>query len=200
MDLNKTANISLVALQTLATNVVYTSSAEDISSKLGGAIHIRIGRTVATALTVGVRWRLEVSFKTSGDDAWLVVAQGQTGIAATNSGKDITSDASAGATSVTMTSSTGLAGRDYIFIYDAGTVANSEFNRIKTISGSTVNIEDALTSAHTAANGDVFNRAESWYVPLDFLSAVRVRVVFDAIGVGQTTAIEAKLVTGDSIS
>ena len=70
--LTKTAAQALLAHTQQATAAITVGSAVDVSSKVGPATAlVKMGRTVSTALTNEVKFRLEVSAKTSGTDEWV---------------------------------------------------------------------------------------------------------------------------------
>ena len=72
--LTKTAAAVLLALTQQATAAITVGSAVDVSTKVGPATaFVKMGRTVATALGNQVKFRLEASAKTSGNDEWVPI-------------------------------------------------------------------------------------------------------------------------------
>lgn len=99
---------------------------------------------------------------------------------------------------ITVASTTNLTAGDIIYI-DNGTIANSEWGRIKSISGNvSVTIEDNLVNAQTGAT--IYDSAEIYSPVAIPEGSLRVRVVADGSGYTQAFAIEATLITIDSIS
>lgn len=202
--LTKTAGTVLLAHTQCATATITIGSAVDVSTKLGPATaYVKMGRTVATALGNQVRFRLEGSAKSSGNDEWGPIYEWQTLNGTTAATKTTLNDAAcdAGDTSFTLTSATGFTAGDLIYLRETGTPANSEWCRGKSTSSNTVTIEEALTRGHT--NGiDVTDLAEVFVIPFDVSGQVRVRLVVDSATAasGQTVDCIAWLVTADSAS
>jgi hypothetical protein len=195
-NLTKTQGTSLLSLQSVASNTVVISSAVDVSTKLAGTVYIHFGRRATTALTTGMIFRIEESSKSSGDGHWYPVATFQTAVTAAES-EAVSGTVNSGTNVITVASTSNLTAGDVIFI-DNGTIANSEWGRIKSISSNTsVTIEDNLVNAQTGST--IYDQAEMFVAKLDFTSTGRIRLVADGSGTGQATAVEAHLVTGDSI-
>lgn len=188
---------SLLAIQSVAASSVATSSVADVSTALGGLINVRFGRRSASSATAGVNIRLESSSKTSGDNSWFPFAIFTTNYAACES-EAVSGTVNSGTKVITVASTTNLTAGDIIYI-DNGTIANSEWGRIKSISGNvSVTIEDNLVNAQTGAT--IYDSAEIYSPVAIPEGAVRVRVVADGSGYTQAFAIEATLITIDSIS
>lgn len=202
--LTKSAATVLLAHTQCATATVTTGSAVDVSTKLGPATaFVKMGRTVSNALGNQVRFRLEGSAKTSGNDEWVPIYEWQSLNGTTAASKTTLNDAAcdAGDTSFTLTSGTGFTAGDLIYLRETGTPANSEWCRGKSTSTNTVTIEEALTRGHT--NGiDVTDLAELFAIPVDTSGHVRIRLVVDTASAasGQTVDVIAWLVTVDSAS
>lgn len=188
---------SLLAIQSVAASSVATSSVADVSTALGGLINVRFGRRSASSATAGVNIRLESSSKTSGDNSWFPFAIFTTNYAACES-EAVSGTVNSGTKVITVASTTNLTAGDIIYI-DNGTITNSEWGRIKSISGNvSVTIEDNLVNAQTGAT--IYDSAEIYSPVAIPEGAVRVRVVADGSGYTQAFAIEATLITIDSIS
>jgi hypothetical protein len=200
--LTKTAAGVLLALTQQATAVITIGSAIDVSTKVGPAVAIvKMGRTVATALTAQVKFRLEGSAKTSGNDEWVPIYEWTSTSGTTASSSSTVNDASFNAadTSFTITSATGIAAGDILYLRETGTPANSEWCRVASVSGTTITLEEAITRNHT--NGiTVSDLGEMYMIPLDIAGHVRVRLVVDTASAasGQTVDVIGWLVTADS--
>jgi hypothetical protein len=186
----------------MASNATVVGSAVDVSTKIGGAfIGIHFGRRTAAALTEGVLFRVEGSTKSSGNGYWFPIGMVKTGIAAAES-EPVSGTVNAGTTTITLSSttnigSTSVPGSFELYI-DNSTIANSEFQRITSISTNTsATIEDALTNAQTGST--VYTQAQFFGLQFDITDITRIRVVADGHNTGQAVAIEAYMVTGDSI-
>lgn len=186
---------TLFALASTAASSVALSSALDVSTAMGGLVYVRFGRRSATAAGAGVNIRLEASHATSGDNSWYPFAQYVTASAACEA-EALTGTVAAAQAVLTLASTTNLTAGDLIFI-DNGTIANSEWGRIKSIVANTsVTIEDNLVNAQTGAT--IYDAAEI-YTPAEIpAGAMRIRLVADGSLFTQAFALEARysLITG----
>lgn len=195
---NKTQGTSVIALQSVAASTVLISSVLDVSAKFAAALFIHFGRRSATAAGAGVNIRVEASAKSSGDGFWWPVAIFTTAFAACTT-RAVTTSSSSGQNVISATTTTGLAIGDIIYI-DNTTIANSEWHRIKIVTGATsVTIEDNLNNTQ-GTSSNMYNAAEMYICQLDLASIARLRIVVDGASFTQAFAIEAFAVTGDSIS
>lgn len=200
--LNKTAAGVLLAHTQCASATVTLGSPVDVSTKVGQATaFVKIGRTIATALSNQVKFRLEGSAKSSGNDEWVPIQEWQSLTGTTTASKTTLNDAScnAGDTVFTLTSGTGFTAGDLVYLRETGTPANSEWVRGKSIATNDLTIEEGLTRSHT--NGiDVTDLAELFAIPFDAGGQVRVRLVVDTASAvsGQTVDVIAWIVTADS--
>ncbi|HMJ84034.1 MAG TPA: hypothetical protein VK504_12735 [Vicinamibacterales bacterium] len=194
--LAKTVNQSLLSLQSVASNTVVVGSAVDVSTKFTAFIGVHFGRRTASALTTGGKIRIEGSMKSSGDGHWFVLAEFQSAIAAAES-EAVSGTVNAGTNVITVASTTNLTAGDLVFI-DNGTIANSEWGRVKSISSNvSITIEDNLVNAQTGAT--IYDNAELFTAYIDLAAVTRIRAVADFSGTGQACAIEIIMVTADSI-
>lgn len=199
---NKTVAQTLLAHTQQATATVTRGSAIDVSGKLALRYYVAMGRTVATALTNELAFRLEASPETSGNDNWLpiyswVSVNGKTAATSTT-----INDASviAGDTTFVLTSGTGITAADIIYLRETGTPGNSEWVRVDSISTNTVTCE-ALTRSHT--NGiNVADLAEFFTGSISCDDIVRIRLVVDSAtnASGQTVDVQAWYTTLDSLT
>lgn len=188
---SKTVGQTALAWQDLASAAQAISSVIDLSTIWAMGVMAMVGRGTGTAFTSG--WpnvRIEVSGKSSGNDAWvpllaLTPAVGGSSIVNTT----LNGAVSAGATTVTLTSATNVAAGDLLFLGDSST-ANYELVRVKSVSGSVATLEEACTYAHANA-ALVTDQAESYAVTLDVSPWTRARIVLDNAGSGQ--AIRAQV-------
>jgi hypothetical protein len=158
---------------------------------------IHFGRRATSALTVPVNFRVEGSAKVSGDGHWFPLAIISSEIAAAES-EAVSGTVNAGTNVITVASTTNLVVGDLIFV-DNGTIANSEWGRIKAVSTNTsVTIEDNLLNAQTGAT--IYDQAQIIAIQVDLSCIKRLRIVVDNSGSGQAVAAEVELITLDSIS
>lgn len=200
----KSAGAVLLAHTQQATAVVTVGSAVDVSTKLGPATaFVKMGRSVATALTNEVKFRIEGSAKTTGNDEWIPIYEWTSANGKTACNAPTVSDATflAADTSFTISSATGIAAGDMLYFRETVTPANSEWSRVSGVSGTTITLEEGVTRGHT--NGiTVTDLAESWAIALDLAGHVRIRLIVDSAkdASGQTVDVIGWLVTADSSS
>ena len=194
----KTANLILLALQSIAASSVVVGAAVDVSTKLGGLVYVRFGRRAATAAGAGVNIRIEVSSKASGNNSWVPIAIFTTAFAAVES-EAISNAEAAGDTVIEVASTTNLVAGDLIF-FDNATIANGDFARIKSIVANvSVTLEEGLTNAQAAATV-ILDGAEIYNAVAIPEGAIRLRAVADGSLFTQAFAIEALYSTIDSIA
>lgn len=193
----KTKQTALAAIQSVSASTVLISSEFDMSTKLGGNLQIRFGRTSATAAGAGVNIRCELSSETSGNNSWFPFAIIPTAFAACES-EALTGTVSSGQNVLTLASTTNLTAGDLIFIKNS-TFANSEWARIKSIvSNTSVTIEDNLVNTQTSST--IYDSAEIFPIINIPESAMRIRVVFDGSLFTQAFAVHCGLITIDSFA
>lgn len=192
----KTVQTALLALQSVAASSVAISTPFSMPTRLGGLIHCRFGRRAATAAGAGVNIRLESSRATSGDNTWFPFAIFTSAFAVCE-GEAVSGTVAAGQAVVTVASTTNLVVGDIVFI-DNGTIANSEWGRIRAISANvSVTLEDNLVNAQTGST--LYDLAEI-YTPVSIPEGVvRVRAVADGASFTQAFAVEVALITIDEI-
>ena len=192
----KTQNVSLLALQSVASNTVVMSAVQDVTTKISAFIGIHFGRRVVTALTAGVEIRIEGSLTGSGDLQWFPLATFMTTTAAVEA-EAVSGTVSGGTNVITVASTTNLTVRDLIYI-DNTTITDGQWGRIKAVATNTsVTIEDNLVNAQTGAT--LYDGAEFFAAQLDLSSVGRIRLVVDASNTGVAVAVQAIMVTCDSI-
>jgi len=194
---SKTAGANLLALQSVAASSVAVGSAVDVSTKIGGLVYARFGRRAATASTGVANIRIEASYSASANNSWFPFATFSTNIAAA-SDEAVSGTVGSGTAVITVASTAGLVAGDVIFI-DNGTIANSEWARIKSIvSNTSVTVEDVLVNAATGAT--IYDQAEI-YGPVSIPEgALRIRAVDDGSLFTQAHAIQVQYSTIDGIA
>src|SRR6266478_1194699 len=200
--ITKTVGTSLLTLQTVSSNTVLIGSGVSVSTKLAATVFIHFGRESNTALTEGVFFRVEGRATTASTGQWYPLATAQSLIAAvTSQAVNGTCNASQGV--IAMTATAGMSADptstqgQIVFVMDS-TLGNSEFQRVKTVTTNTsITLEENLQNACTG--GTVFPAAEMYVFQLDLTAIDQIRVVVNANNTGQAVAVEAFMVTGDSI-
>ena len=197
-SITKTQGTSLIAWQDIATANVIVGSAQAVTTTLAGMVFVFLARESGTAFTAG--WpnvRIEGSAKSSGNDAWIPLVSFQMAVGASIVNTTLNGAVSAGATTFVVTSATNIAAGDILFLKDSST-ANYELCRVKSVSGTTITPEEAVTYAH-ANSSQVTDQAEVYAAAFDLSAVGRIRAVVDNAGSGQSIAAQVLLVTGDSI-
>lgn len=199
--LNKTSGGVLLAHTQQAPGVITVGSAIDVSAKIGPATaFVKMGRTVATALTNNVKFRIEASAKTSGNDEWVPVYEWASANGATaSSATTLNGATTAGNTTSLLTLGTGFTAGDLVYFRETGSPANSEWGRMASVSTNTITLEEGQTRNHTTGI-TVTDLAEMWAIPIDIAGQVRLRLVVDSASAasGQTVDVIAWIVTADS--
>jgi hypothetical protein len=195
----KTEGQTLLALQEIATAAVVVGSPVDVTAAFAGMAYVRFGRCAATALTASCRFRLEGSAKASGDGFWVPLFEWMSQVAAA-SDEAVSGTEAAGQDVISVASTTGLVAGDFVYFRN-GTVANSEWARLKSIvTNTSVTLEEPIINAQTGAT--MYDQAEVFVIPLDLLGVGRLRLVVDTAAgpTGQTIAAEAWLTTTNAIA
>src|ERR1041385_2559867 len=128
----KTQNRTLLSLQSVAASAVLIGSALDVSSLWEATVFLHFGRRSATAAGAGANLRIEGSPKSSGDGQWFPLQIFTTQFAACEA-EAVSGTVASGTNVITVASTTNLTAGDIIYI-DNGTIANSEWGRVKAIS------------------------------------------------------------------
>lgn len=202
--LNKTADVTLLALQQVAAAGVVVGSAVDVSTSVGPArVNIHFGRRATTANTGQVRFRFEVSSKASGDGHWFPIYETSTVEAATLCETEaVTGTNNSGQKVIGVASTTNLAAGDIVYIENT-TVGNSEWGRIASVAlNASITLEDNLANAQSSGAATIFDRGELITFEVDIAAATRVRLVADGAS-GPTTqgwAVQAEMVLVDSVN
>jgi hypothetical protein len=193
----KTIGAVAHAWQDIASAAQVISSVIDVSSKWAIAFAVFLGRATGSAFTAG--WpnvRLEASGKSSGNDAWIPLLTLQPAVGASIVNTTLNGAVSAGASTITVTSGTNIAAGDLLFLGDSST-SNYELVRVKSISGTTVTLEEPCTYAHANA-ALVTDQAEAYFPTLDVSAYSRVRVIVDNVNSGQGIKAQVLYNTFDS--
>lgn len=193
---SKTIQTALAAPQSLASNSVFISAVQTVTTVFAAALFIHFGRRSNNALTASVEIRVEVSAKSSGDGHWFVAANFKTKTAAVTS-QAVSGTCNSGQNVVAMTATAGMTVGDIVYI-DNGTIANSEWHRIKVVTTNTsITLEDNLVNAQTGST--VYPAGEIFLAQVDLSAATRLRVVVNGNNTGQAVAHEIEMITLDSI-
>lgn len=189
MVLTKVTEATLQALVSVAANDVNIGSSVDISTYYAVDIRIRMGRGTATAFTTSPLFRVEGAFKASPtDNEWVTLCVYQCAVGATIASQAVSGTEAAGQTTITLAAGTNFAAGDYVFFHNT-TLANSEWKRVKSVTGADIVVYDGLVNAQTGATAR--DQAEEYHAVLDVSALQKMRLIVDAFGSGQAVIVEA---------
>lgn len=190
MTLTKVTTVSLLAITSTTSNLETVGSAVDVSTYYGADVRIRMGRATGSAFTVGPKFRIEGSYASSPTaDQWAVLAQFQAALGASLASQAVSGTEAAGQTVVTLAAGTAFAAGDYVFFHN-GTLGNSEWSRVNSVSGADLTLEEAIVNAQTGAT--CRDQAEQYHALLDLTSIQKIRLVVDNSGSGQAVICAAE--------
>ena len=190
-------------LATVTNGSVEVGAWQDVSTKFGVGLTIRLGRVVATALTSPIRVRLEASPMSTGtaSDGKPMVLWDVDSEIATAADQVVNGTAAAAQPTINLTDTTGFSADHTLpghrIFVKASTIADSEFGRIKSlVTNTSITLEENLNRAQTGST--VYGAAEVWSVQIDISLVLRVRYVIENLS-GQDVAVEIEMVTLDSL-
>lgn len=173
--LTKTAND---AIQELASGVMATGSARDVSGSYGTRVFIDYAPTAETAATAGARAVVQISGEASGDEFWTDYYEFSSALN-TAASEALSNIEAVGSTVLEVVSTVGFTTLGEKLFLKNGTLGNSEWARLKTYSS---NVSITLFSGLTreqAAGTVVYTKAERWSCPLP-IDIKRYRVIMFA--------------------
>lgn len=197
-DITKTAGVTLLDWTQVAANATGEGGAVDVDGVLCAGIIVELIRQTGSALTGGTpAIRIEGSVHASGNGHWgPIVDDLAPPVGASIANTTLSAAVNAGDASVTVASATNIAAGDLLGLGDTST-ENYEIVRVKSVSGTTITLENHTTKAH-ASGAQVTDQAERWLVPnVDLRGIRRVRVVCERPS--QAVAVFAAMCTGDAI-
>lgn len=187
IKITKTVDQTLLSLQSVAASSIVSSSTVDVTDYTGATVYIHFGRRSATAAGAGVNMRVEASPSSTATNQWYPIFEYTTDFTACEA-EAVNGTVNAGTNVITVASTTNLTAGDKIYI-DNGTIANSEWGRIRSISTNvSVTIEDNLVNAQTGAT--LYDKAEIYAGEIDLRRYKRMRVLVDGSSFTQAFAVE----------
>ena len=163
-------------IENVSASTIWVSDAVDVSRIEEGILDILFGRTATTAAGAGVIYIPQYSPDASGNN-WRDLHPGLVTQFAACESEAVTGTVAAGATAITMSSTTNLTAGEWIYIKN-GTLDNSEWRRIKSVSASvSVTVTDPIDNAQTSST--VYDLAENFTLWVNLRGIRRLRVVAD---------------------
>jgi hypothetical protein len=196
MALDKTILTPPLALQTLVAGGILKAEI-DVADAIEASFSIRIGRKATTALTGNVRAWIGGSHTASGDAAWVPIGGDFLMDVAAAESEAVSGTVAAGATAITVASTTNLTEGEWIFLLNA-TIGNSEWARIyKLTTNTSVTVVDALVNAQTGST--IYDLAGVWQVSVpEALGYERLRVVVTNNS-GVDVAVEVRATVAEEV-
>jgi hypothetical protein len=173
---------------------------QTVTGKLSASFEITLARSTGSAYTIGPKVRIEGLYEGSITKTSPPLDSIRMAVGASIANTTLNDAVSAGATSCVVTSATNIAAGDILFLGHTTTVANYEIVRVKSVSGTTVNFEEACVNAHDSG-AQVTDQAEIYSLgPYDISTFARVRVILDNVGTGQGVYFRSIMNTLDSVA
>lgn len=198
MALTKTIQAELLAITAIAAGAQQISSVIDVSTMYAGTIFIDHAMDSASPPAgSGTEYRIEVSEKATGNDAWTTISSVTAPVVTPVSIVTINTEAAA-STLIECGAAVPTKG-DHVFFKNA-TIGNSEWAKVASVASNQFTLQDGLTKEQAA--GTYYNGGYKWIITLDLLTIKRLRVVVNN-NIGSTNqAIVSRiaLITTDSIS
>ncbi len=190
----KTQGTQLLALQSVAASTTFVGTEVDVTGKFAGVVTIHFGRATTGTPAAGVSFRIEAAGKGGGAAGqWYPLTSVITGVAAASAPTNTSTSGAA----QTVSSISGFVAQDICMIAPT-TVANTEWARMVSSTGSVLTMEENIIGSHTT--GNTYNKAEMYAIPLDLSAVGRLRVVADGSAHAQAFRCEAYLNTLDDVS
>lgn len=186
-----------LAHQAVAHPATVVGSALDVSTKLAMTLLLFHASVEATANTNSGKFLVQVSGASSGTEDWITVYEFDATVSTADT-EAMTATEPVGETDLAVSSITGFAANDLLYIQDAGTVGDGEWARCREVVASHIHLVDGLTNAKDSSDV-IWNDADMWTCSLDLTAVARVRTIFQCEGaVGANCHIKALVCYGNS--
>ena len=199
-NLSKTADVAILAHQSVVHPNTVVGSAQDVSTHLAATILLFHASVEATANTNPGKFLVQVSGSASGNEDWITVYEFDATISTADT-EAMTATEPVGEKALVVAATAGFVANDILYIQDTGTLANSEWARCREIvTNTTIDLVDGLTNEKD--NADViWNDADLFTCSLDLTAISRIRIIFQSEGaVSANCHIKGLMVRGNSIS
>ena len=198
-NLTKTQGTTILTHQAITHPGTAVGTTQDVSTKLSATIVCFHASVQATVNINPGSFLIQISASSSGNEDWATVAQ-FTAASAAAVLEDLTATEPAGEKVLAVVSTTGFVATDNVYIFDTGTLTNSEWAKLEQIvSNTSLDLIDGLTTGKDSAD-EVWTEAETFVAQLDLTAVGRLRVIFQHEGgTGADVHVKVIMVTGDSI-
>ena len=196
---SKTVGTSVIAHQAVTHPGTVVGAAQALPTAIEVTIFLDHALIEATANTNPARWLIQVSAASSGNEEWVTLQEILLKEDGTPVAEALTATEAGGETVLAVASTASRAAFDLVYIQDAGTLADSEWNLIQEIvTNTSINILDGLTTGKDSSD-TIWGQAERRIASINIESIARVRVVFMHEGaVGANAHIRATMTVEDS--
>lgn len=198
---NKTDSVAVLAHQAATHPTTIVGSAIDCRTKRQAVLFLYHGYVESTADTNPGSFLVQVR-PDAGDgtvaENWITVAE-LSAAGTTPDTEAMTATEPAGETTLAVASTSGFAVGDELYIQDTGTLEDSEWARLKTLTTNTnIQLIDGLTNQKDSSDV-IWNDARKWVVTLDLDGIESFRVVWTHEGAtGANGHVKALAITYDS--
>lgn len=196
--MSKTADIVLLTHQAITHPGTVAGSTTTVTTDLAVTIVMFHVSVEATANTNSGSFLVQVSASASNNEDWVSIAEFKTTVS-TAATEALTATEASGETVLAVASTTGFVAGDYVYIQDAGTLADSEWGRLQEIvTDTSLDLIDGLTTGKDSSDV-AWNDADIFVFQLDLSAVTRYRVIFQHEGgTGANVHIKALGVEADS--
>lgn len=197
--ISKTQGTTILTHQAVTHPGTAVGADQSVTTKLSATIVMFHASVENTENTNPGSFSIQVSASGSGDEDWVTMAEFTATIDAADT-EALTATEPAGEKVLTVSSTTGFAATDQIYIIDSGTLADSEWGKLeKIVVTMSLDLIDGLTTGKDSSDA-VWSEAEIFVAQLDLSAVGRLRVIFQHEGTtGANVHVKAIMVTGDSI-
>jgi len=198
--ISKTQGTTILTHQAITHPGTALGGDQSVTTALAATIVCFHASIEATANTNPGSFLVQISASGSGDEDWatIVTFTPTTTAAVTEA---LTATEPSGETVLAVTSTTGFAATDQVYIIDAGTLADSEWAQLEQIvTDTSLDLIDGLTTGKDSSDA-AWTQAEIFTAQIDLTAVGRLRVVFQHEGgTGANVHVKAIMVVGDSIA
>lgn len=197
---SKTQGIEVLAHQAVAHPLTVKGAAQDVTTKISATIAMFHASVEAVENTNPGKFLVQISASSSGDEDWVTITEFTPQVSTADT-ETMTATEAGGETVLAVSSTTGFASEQILYIQDTGTLTDSEWARCQEIvTDTSIDLIDGLTNGKDSSDV-IWNDAEIFYAQIDLASIGRLRVVFQHEGgTGADVHVKALMVTGDSFA
>lgn len=169
------SELELASHQSLTHPGIFVGTAVNVATALSGQVFIYHANVETTAHAEPVRYNVQVSYSASGNEDWVTAIPFRTSVTASDT-EALTATEPIGETSLAVTLTAGFTGGTYVYIQDAGTLADSEWAYLEDIvTDTSLELADGLTTGKDSSDV-AWDEARAFTGWLDLAGVQRVRL------------------------